>query len=358
MQQDCSKTSRLLLSSKELIEITASTSNRSVLAGLRSRKSYLLTGSYGTAMAFYSWLKKQVNQSNPVFNYQSSRNNRNQFHALTSRVYVRVCNNSVDLEKSPKVPWLKELYPQNNDFFIPFSDVLGINGAWQWHVNGVEFPNLKFKLHPYYNVYFPTRTEHLQLFDKWLENKQNFKRGLDMGTGCGVLTFYMIKHGVNEVLATDINEKALKSLVNDAKQHNLSHRIFTQKANMFQGVDLDDMDLVVFNPPWIPDAGNSDLDNAMYYPPSFFSDFFKQAYKALRESCTLVILFSTFAQAAGLTNENPIEVELSENSRFTLIKKNELPVKQKPSAKKHWLSEIRKNERVQLWELQKNLSNF
>ncbi|MFO8021122.1 MAG: methyltransferase [Perlabentimonas sp.] len=353
MQQECSQNTRILLSSKELIQITASTSNRSVLAGLSRGQNYLLTGTYGTAMAFYSWLKKQVSQSNPVFNYQSSRNNRNQLHALTSRVYVRVCNNSVDLAKAPKVPWLKELYPQYNEFFMPFSDVLGINGAWQWHVNGVKFPNLNFKLHPYCNVYFPTRTEHLQLFDKWLENKPNFKRGLDMGTGCGVLTFYMLKHGVNEVLATDINEMALQSLLKDAKQHNLSHRIFTQKANMFKGVDVNNTDLVVFNPPWIPDTSHGDLDNAMYYPPNFFNTFFEQAYKALPGACTLVLLFSTFAQAAGVVDKNPIEEELSEYNRFTLICKDELPVKQKPSVKKHWLSEIRRKERVQLWELVK-----
>ncbi|MFP4555884.1 MAG: methyltransferase [Bacteroidales bacterium] len=353
MQRDCSGKTRIITSSKGLVNVLASTPNRSILEGLRNGQSFLLTGTYGTAMAFYTWLKKQVNLSYPVLNYQSSRANRNQLHGYTSRLYVRVINNSIDLANAPKVPWVEELFCEQNEFFIPFTDVLGINGAWQWYIKGVEFPNLGFKLHPFYDVYFPTRTEHLLLFDKWLESKPNFNRGIDMGTGCGVLTFYMLKHGVKEVLATDINPKALQSINNDAQRLNLSHKIATQQASLFQGINVKDNDIVVFNPPWIPDASHNDLDSAMYYPPDFFNTFFNQAYNSLLESCKLVIIFSTFAQAAGVIDRNPIERELTDNNRFTLIGMNEQPVMQKPSKKKHWLSDIRSKERVQLWELVK-----
>jgi hypothetical protein len=65
-----------------------------------------------------------------------------------------------------------------------------------------------------------------------------------------------------------------------------------------------------------------------------------------------VILFSNFAELAGLTEEHPISQELKTGNRFELTCFQEKPVAP-PSRRrgKDWLFELRRQERVQLWEL-------
>ncbi|MFA5648185.1 MAG: methyltransferase [Bacteroidales bacterium] len=336
---------------KDFISLLASTPNRKAFDGLRRGESYFFEGTYGTAMAFYSWLKKQINQICPITDYQSSRANRNLLRKLNQQVLVRVVNAQVDLTNAPSIPWLAEFYPNLTEFYLPFSDILGINGAWQWYSNGVSFPNLQHKVHPYYGAYFPTRTEHLQLFDEWLQRSKPFSNAMDLGTGCGVLSFYMLKHGIGNVLATDINPNALRSVELDLQRQGNSQQVRLLQTDLFRNVDASKLDLVVFNPPWIPDKVNGNIDLAMYYDDDFFERFFRSASDALPKGCKLVILFSTFAKAAGLNVEHPIAREISTNNRFTLVNHIQIPITQKPSNRKGWLSDIRMNEQVELWEL-------
>ena len=339
------------MSTEAFTPILASTKNQKVFEGLARGKAYCFEGTYGTAMAFYSWLKTQVNFNYPVHDYQSSRVNRDQLKSLTQNLLVRIANHQINLANAPQIPWLKEFYPKLSEFYLPFTDVLGMNGAWQWYTKGIQFPNLNHKVHPYYGVYFPTRYEHLELFNEWLGSNDPIRSAIDIGTGCGVLSFYMIKNGVKKVLATDINPNALLSLELDLKRLGMEAKVELNRADMLDGIDAKDFDLVVFNPPWIPENFSNALDMAMYYQPNFFDNFFSQAYEKLKPGSTLLLLFSTFAQVVGAVNDHPIERELNANNRFALVSRTEKPILQNPSSKKHWLTEIRNKERAELWEL-------
>lgn len=340
-----------VLLDKGFIPLLASTQNRLAFEGLKRGQKYCFEGTYGTAMAFYSWLKKQINQKYPIVDYESSRANRDMLRTLSQRVFVRITNAQVDLTNAPSIPWLADFYPNLGEFYLPFTDILGVNGAWQWFSNGISYPNLQYKLHPYYGAYFPTRTEHLTLFDEWLQNNMPFKNAMDLGTGCGVLTFYMLKHGIGNVLATDINPNAIHSVELDLQKQGNSHKVNLLQTDLFSGADTSNLDLVVFNPPWIPDKVNSSIDQAMFYDGGFFERFFQSASEVLPKGCKLVILFSTFAQTAGLKVEHPITRELNNHNRYTLVNYIHIPITQKPSPRKNWLSDIRRNEQVELWEL-------
>jgi hypothetical protein len=329
----------------------ASSSNRIVMDAMERGEMFCFQGSYGTAMAFYSWLKKQVDLIYPITNYESSRVNRERLREFGQRLLVRVNDHQIDLQKAPHIPWLSEFYPDLQEFYLPFTHVLGINGAYQWFIKGIQFPGLKNSVHPYYGVYFPTRTEHLQLFDDWLQRNKPFGSAMDLGTGCGVLSFYMLKHGVQNIVATDINPNAIHSVRIELERLGLLKRVILSYADMFEGIDCSKLDLVVFNPPWIPDRTTSGIDQAMYYPDGFFERFFAQAYEALPKGCRVVILFSTFAQAAGLNVDHPIKMELEAHKRFSLISSEASKLTQKPSRRKHWLTDIRLHEKIELWEL-------
>ncbi|WP_205727987.1 hypothetical protein [Flammeovirga pectinis] len=58
-------------------------------------------------------------------------------------------------------------------------DVQGLNSAWQWNKKGIVLPVLRNKVHPYYGVYFPTRFDHLILFDNWLKRYEGPKKASD-----------------------------------------------------------------------------------------------------------------------------------------------------------------------------------
>lgn len=337
--------------SKPLNPFLASTPNRTAFENVKRGTNFCFEGTFGTAMSFYSWVKKQVNLAYPITDYQSSRINREELREYTQRLFVRIKNQNIDLANGPQIPWLQEFYSNINEFYLPFTDVLGMNGAWQWWRNGIQFPGLENKLHPFFGVYLPTRIDHLTLFDTWLSAAKPHGKAMDLGTGCGVLTFYMLKHGISDIIASDLNPNALYSLGLELERLNLQRFVRLEQANFFEDINTVDLGLVVFNPPWIPENPTNTIDLAMYYQPDYFKTFFKQAAVSLPSGCKLVMLYSTFAQVVGITKSHPIEDELSISDRFKLIQKIEQPVIQKPSPKKNWLSTIRAKEKVELWEL-------
>ena len=333
--------------------LTASANNRQVLNGLRKGQKFCFAGTWGTAMAFYSWLKRKVQNRFPATDYKSSRIQREKLNALTENLLLPIKNHKPDLAKAPGNPWLREFYPEEVEFMIHFTDYLGMNGARQWYEKGIQFPGLNHKVHPFYGTYFPTRTEHLALFDKWLSGEKDFKNATDMGTGCGALTFYMLKHGIRNIIATDINPNSLYSLEQDLERTGMQTHVKLMQTSFFDGLENTQPDLTVFNPPWIPMETHTSIDKAMYYESGFFEKFFNQAYEKLPESCRLVILFSTFARAAGISHEHPIEKEVQSGNRFSLKEKFQISIQQKASPRKDWLSQIRIHEEAELWVLGK-----
>jgi predicted RNA methylase len=332
---------------------TASSIYKNVFRSLLKGKLFCFQGTFGTAMTFYSWLKKQVNLKYPVHNYSSSRLNKEMFQKYAGQLIIQIINHKSDLTGAPENSWLKILYSEESDFYLPFTDFLGMNGAWQWYQKGIIYPNLKNPVHPFYGCYFPTRTEHLGLFDQWLSLQSGFDQALDIGTGCGVLSQYLMKHDINKITATDININSLYSLSLDLERYGNKNRVQLIHTSLFDRIDPSLYDLIVFNPPWIPEESQGFIDKAMYYDDSFFKVFFDQAYTGMKNEAVLAIIFSTFAEAAGIMKVHPIMQEL-QYERFKLVEKIQASVVQSPSKRKDWLSEIRMNEKIELWVLRKN----
>ena len=111
-----------------------------------------------------------------------------------------------------EVGFLADLYPNQPCGWIPLIDAQELHGSWQRHIKGMPFPVLGHPLHPWYGVYAPTRSEHLELFSTWLRGDAGERRSaVDVGTGCGVLALLLRRAGFAAVTATDINPNALVS---------------------------------------------------------------------------------------------------------------------------------------------------
>jgi len=290
--------------------------------------------------------KKHANQT-----YKGQRDYRSEYRQLSNQVLLVVSNHKLVAKKSPKIGWFKVFYPQLDEFLLPFPQVQGFNSAWQWYEKGIAIPVLSHKVYPFYGTYFPTRFEHLTIFDNWLQKFQGDKtNAIDIGVGSGVLSYQMLKHGFQKIIATDINPNAIYGLENEIRNKVLTNKIELHHGNLFANCN-EQTDLIVFNPPWIPIGHKVDgIDNAIYYTSDLFTNFFEMAVKHLKPNGRLVLLFSNLAEITNVTDKNPIQEELLNGNRFEKDILIEAAV-QKASKKTRRNQNWRANEKVQLWVL-------
>jgi precorrin-6B methylase 2 len=326
-------------------------SDRTSAAGKLLGGNYLLVADrYSTGMAILAELKKKVFRGKKKSDFTAYRDSRSLFYRASNHLLVPIKENRIALKKAPEPGWLEKLYPDQSDFMITFPQFQGLNSSWQWYLNGMSYPGLKEKIHPYYGTYFPTRFDHLRLFDNWLKKYPGSKnRAIDIGTGCGVLSFQILNRGFETVVASDINPNALISVMEHAEKLGLQERLSVKQSDLFEHHE-EKGSLIVFNPPWLPAQKEIEgLDSAIYYEPGLFERFFDEAGNYMNKGGRLVILFSNLAESVGAGEHHPVKKELAGNQRFREIRL--LKQKVKESSKKTKRRDHRKNEFVELWEL-------
>lgn len=82
-------------------------------------------------------------------------------------------------------------------------------------------------------------------------NVRDGERVLELGTGCGLLAILAARAGAR-VVATDISPLALACARKNADAHCASDFIDFRLGNLFEPVDGERFDLVIFNPPYLP----------------------------------------------------------------------------------------------------------
>lgn len=321
---------------------------------LMEGKYVLVEDEYSTGLKLLSELKKRVFSKQMKENFKKYRDQRSAYHFFSNNLLTTVKSGVVGLEKAPDIGWLEKWYPESSELYLSFPQIQGLNSSWQWYVNGIQYPMMNEKLHPYYGTYFPTRFDHLLLFESWIkQQKDEIEIAVDIGAGCGVLSFQMVNHGVKKVIASDINPNALISIREDMNRLKVdSSRLVPIQSDLFQKMD-EVFDLIVFNPPWLPTTSDADgLDEAIYYKSGFFDRFFSEAYNHLKPDGQMVILFSNLALVEGYHSEHPVISELALNNRFKKV--NLIKKKSAKKSKKTKRRDNRKNEYIELWELRRH----
>ena len=318
------------------------------MSALLDDQALLITDLYSTGLSLLAALRIALKTSGEGFS--EARAFRARYRAASSRLLVPIRSHRLALAKAPSIGWLPEMYPELSDFHLSFPQIQGLNSSWQWYQKGVPLPVISRRLHPLHGTYFPTRHEHLHLFARWLSRYSGDRqRAVDVGTGCGVLAVMLHEAGFADIRATDINENAIEGLHRDLQRDPPITTITPQKLFLIGPVGSR-FDLIVFNPPWLPGEAHSLLDQAIYYPPRLFDDFFAAAYRALRPDGRIVLLFSDLLQTAGVSQRHPIEQELRRRKRFLKVRLLEKAVGQ---ASQKTRRRKRSGERVQLWELRR-----
>ena len=321
------------------------------IKALEAGKPVLITEFYNNGSILLKEVQRHLNKKLPNKSFKEQREYRSAYHALSNLILIEIEDHQLLVKKSPTIGWFKKLYPENTDFLLTFPQVQGLNSSWQWYENGISIPVLRNKIHPYYGTYFPTRFDHLELFDNWLKRYTGPKKtAIDVGFGSGILALQLVKHGFQKVFGTDTNPNAIIGLTESMGDTKLSRKIELDFGSLF-GKWKKQTELIVFNPPWLPESRHGEnLDEAIYYKKTLFPEFFEAAKQKLLPDGKLVLIFSNLAQITGLAKSNPIEEEIAEGGRFQLEQCFKKSVKKASEKTKRNLHH-RKTEEVELWVL-------
>ncbi len=142
-------------------------------------------------------------------------------------------------------------------------ELLGLVGAHEWRKKGVEIPALGAppgnRIHPHYGVFSPVRGEYVDLVAQApLPSKA---LAFDVGVGTGVLSAVLARRGVQRVVATDQDPRALACARENLQRLGLTSRVELQQQDLFPEGKAP---LVVCNPPWLPARASSPVERAVY----------------------------------------------------------------------------------------------
>jgi SAM-dependent methyltransferase len=174
----------------------------------------------------------------------------------------------LDLRRAPDVreACAQAYGPPTEPMAVSLPELLGVIGAHQWRIKGVEVPALGDRVHPHYGVFSPTRGEYVDLVARaplpWSADGDPGRRtAFDLGTGTGVLAAVLARRGVGRVVATDISPRALACARENVRRLGLAGRVDVEGPGLFPDGRAD---LVVCNPPWLPARPGSDLELGVY----------------------------------------------------------------------------------------------
>ncbi|MBL8954901.1 MAG: 50S ribosomal protein L11 methyltransferase [Myxococcaceae bacterium] len=197
--------------------------------------------------------------------FREEREARHREHETLSRIIVALdAQYRLQLSRAPDVArTCLEVWGDAHGAttHVSFKTLLGMLGAAQWRAKGLEVPGLKGTLTPHWGVFTPTRTEYVELLAKVPVEAVKGARVFDVGTGTGVLGFVLLQRGAANVVATDIEERAVKCARENAKALGLANRFSASVGDLFPEGRAG---LVVFNAPWIPEAPKNRADRAVY----------------------------------------------------------------------------------------------
>lgn len=174
-------------------------------------------------------------------------------------------SHEVPLRRAPDVrDACEQVYgPASEPYVASMRELLGMIGAYEWRKKGVEIPALEDRIHPWYGVFSPVRGEYVDLVAA--EPLPAKTLAFDIGTGTGVLAAVLARRGVQRVVATDQDPRALACARENIAQLGYAREVEIVQADLFPEGRAP---LVVCNPPWVPARPSSPVERAVYDPDS------------------------------------------------------------------------------------------
>jgi SAM-dependent methyltransferase len=234
---------------------------------------------------------------------------------------------------------------------VSLRELLGVVGAHEWRKKGVEITALgkapHNRVYPHYGVFSPVRGEYVDLVAS--TPIQDTSLAFDIGVGTGVLSAVLAKRGVQRIVATDQDPRALT-----CARDNL------QRLQYIAQVDLVHTDLfpegkaplVVCNPPWVPARPSSPIEHAVYDEGSRMLRGFLSGLRAhLSPNGEGWLILSNLAEHLGLRTREELLCWISE-AGLKLVDRHDIqPRHGKVNDKTDPLHAARAKEITSLWRL-------
>ena len=172
---------------------------------------------------------------------------------------------TISLRRAPDIrKACAEVYgPGSGMSVASLRELLGLVGAHEWRVAGIEIPAIGGRIHPHYGVFAPVRREYVDLVANapLPAVMPSFDLAFDIGTGTGVLAAVLARRGVTRVIATDQDPRALACARENLERLGLAQRVHVVEADLFPEGRAP---LVVCNPPWVPARPSSPIEHGIY----------------------------------------------------------------------------------------------
>ena len=234
-------------------------------------------------------------------------------------------------------------------FVASLRELLGVIGAHEWRKNGVPIAALDAKIHPWYGVFSPIRGEYVQLVMDAPLPAGAEQTAFDIGTGTGVLAAVLAKRGVQKVVATDMDPRALGCARENLARLDVAHQVDVVQADLFpEGRAA----LVVCNPPWLPGKPSAAIEAAVYDPDSRMLKAFLHGLPAhLLPGGEGWLILSDFAEHLGLRSRAQL-MEWIAHAGLTVVDRIDTrPVHPRASDATDPLHAARAAEMTSLWRL-------
>jgi methylase of polypeptide subunit release factors len=210
----------------------------------------------------------------------------------------------IPLRRAPDVKAAcEEAYGKSDGPYVAsLRELLGLIGAHEWRRNGVEIPALDARIHPHYGVFSPARGEYIDLVAKAPLPSRSL--AFDIGTGTGVLSAVLAQRGVERIVATDQDPRALTCASENLLRLGYAGQIELQKMDLFPASRAP---LIVCNPPWLPARPSSPVEFAVYDPDSrMLKGFLAGLADHLEADGEVWLILSDFAEHLGLRSRDEL----------------------------------------------------
>ncbi|MEO7127502.1 MAG: class I SAM-dependent methyltransferase [Rhodoferax sp.] len=245
--------------------------------------------------------------------------------------------------------------PAPQPYVTSLRELLGLIGAHEWRKKGVEIAALADptpqRIHPHYGVYSPLRGEYVELvasvpLPALLASNS---RAFDIGTGTGVLAAVLARRGIEHIVATDLDPRALACARENLAQLGLAQQVDVVAVDLFPAGRAA---LIVCNPPWVPARPSSPIERAVYDPDSrMLRGFLGALADHLEAGGEGWLILSDLAEHLGLRSRDELLAWIDKAGLKLLGRQDVRPTHPKASDDSDPLHAARAAEVTSLWRL-------
>jgi len=254
--------------------------------------------------------------------YQRSRAREEQKRNNITRLMVAVkSDNLIGVTNYPDCDgltnWLNitEFDPNNKPFLMPLRRFFRILTDMRRQRKGIFMQAIGDSITVLPHVYVPHDQSVVDLLAENLVIDGEAVRVLDMGTGTGILGLVAAKRGASRVILTDISPNAVENARLNVQRLGLQQTTEVRgPADLFDSVQGEVFDIIIFNPPWILGEPKTLYDEAIYdKEQQIITRFLSQVNEYLSPHGRLLLIYSDISQSTGEGSLDKLNQLLQQN---------------------------------------------